>query len=203
MPGRAFASLKGGAVFARRHHTIDMHPVLRERSGFVRANICHRSKCFHCGQATDQRVLLDHARCAQCKRNGDNSRQGFRNRGNRQADGGQQHDQWLLAAQQAGDKNDGANGQYDECEILPKTHQAFLQRRFTHFARQQRSDLSQFGAHAGGHHQSVATTIGDHGALVGQVQAVAQRQIGRIQLCHPFVDHLGFAGQRRFIDLER
>ena len=88
--------------------------VLRQRAGLVGADVGDRAERLHRRQAADQRVLLDHARRAQRKRDGDHRGQRLGDGGDREADRGEQHQQRRLAAQPAGDENDDADRQHHQ-----------------------------------------------------------------------------------------
>ena len=62
----------------------DSHFVLRERTGFVRADNLRTAERFHRGQFADNRVFLRHGGHADGQHHRDNRRQALGNCGNRQ-----------------------------------------------------------------------------------------------------------------------
>ena len=95
------AARRGLPVASRGARAMDLddaHPVLGQRAGLVRADARHRAQRLHGGQAPDEGVLLRELGRAQRERDGDDGRKGFRDRRDREADGGQEQQQRGLAA---------------------------------------------------------------------------------------------------------
>ena len=179
------------------------HAVLRQGAGLVRTDEGDRPQGFDGRQSTDQGVLFDHAAGPQGQRHGRHCRQCLGNGRHGQTDGGQQHQDRLLAAQQPDPENDGADRQHQQRQPLPELGEPLLQRGLGFlFLPQQLGDLAQFRVKARCDHDARPAPIGGHGALVGHVGAIPQR---RIQLSEQHIHlfhRLGFPGQGRLLDLQ-
>ena len=179
------------------------HAILRQRTGLVGTDKSHRTQGFHRRQPSNQRMLPDHPPSPKGQRYGRHCRQRLGNGRHRQADGGQQHQDRRLAAQQPDPENDGAHRQHQQRQPLPELSQPLLQRRSGFlFMTQQFGDLAEFRVKARRNHDAGSTPIGSHSALVSHIGTIAQR---RIQLAKQHVDllhRLGLPGQGRLFDLQ-
>ena len=175
------------------------HAVFRQRAGLVGADDGDGTEGFDGRQLADQRMALEHPAAAQRQRGGDDGRQAFWHHGDEQADGGQQHVAERLAAEQTDREQGQRRAQSGDGEVPAHLRQLALKRgaAFRH-ALDHAGDLTQFRAHAGSHHDAAAPALGDEGAHVREIRAVAQRQVRGGQRLGLFPDRFRFAGERGF-----
>ncbi len=186
-----------------RPHPRHLHAVLRERSGLVRADDGDRAQRLHRRQPAHERVALRHLPGPHGQRHGHDRRQRLGNRGHREAHRREEHERQGLPAQQAGDEHDRADAECRERQALAEVRQAPLQRGLAlGGGLEELGDAAQFRGHAGCRGDSAPATVGDHGALVGHVGAIAESGVaggdGRDLLVH----RERLAGERGLLDLQ-
>jgi len=119
--------------------------------------------------------MLDHAACAHGQGDGHHRRQGLGYGRHRQAHGGEEHQRQVLAADDAGDEQDGRDPQHRPRQALAEMGQPLLQRGLAiALPGQQPGDAAQFGVAAGGHHQSLTAAMHHHRPPVGHVQSLCE-----------------------------
>ena len=197
----------GGYEILRRDHPIpdgDLlhgHAVLSEGSCFVRTNVGYRAERLHRRQFADQGLLADHLFSAQGQRNGDDGGEGFRNRRHGQGDRREQHQQRRLPPQEAGRKDDGADGQHRIGQFLAEGGQPSLKGGpALILILEQRGDPTDLRLHPCRRHQTPTPAVGDHRAPIGHVLPVAEGQIGLPDRGRLLLDGQGLAGQGSLFD---
>jgi len=198
-PGRG--RRRGGAAVDVKG--LDPHAVLGQRAGLVRADVGDRAERLDRRQATDQRVGAHHLARAEGERDGHHRRQRLGNRRHGEADRGEEHEQRLLATQQADDEQDQAERDHRERQPLAEPGEPALQGRAAVLrATQQRRHAPELGLHAGRDDDPAPATVGHQRALERDVRAVAERQILVAEGLRARLDRLRLAGERRLVDAQ-
>ena len=161
----------------------DGHPVLCERSGFIRADDLRTAQRFHGGELPDDGIALGHIRHTDGKNDCHHCGQTLRDRCDRKADCNQEGIQnrlqvEVMPAQQAECKNKDADAQHQPGQNFAQLRQLLLKRRFTVLRLGNgRGDLAHFGVHARRRNNRFSAPIGNRAAHIGHVFAVSERHV--------------------------
>ena len=176
------------------------HLVAGQGTGLIGADHRGTAEGLDRRQPTHQGMALDHALHADGQRDGHNSGQGLRHHRDRQRDTEDEHVQQRLAAQHAkpGDQHDddaGGDGQHptDLVQVLLQWRALLLD------PGQHAGDAAELGAEPGLDDDTAAAPVGDVGAGIDQIDAIADAEPGLGERLGALVDRHRFTGQRRLI----
>ena len=180
------------------------HLVLGEGAGLVRADDLGAAEGLDGGQAADDGVALGHVGDADGEHDRDNGGKTLRYGRDGQGDGDHEaveNDLELKSAraQYLHGKDDDADAENQPGEDLAQLAELYLQRGLTLLgAGEGVGYLAHLGVHAGGGDDHGAAAVGDGGAHVAHVLAVAQGHVGRVlevDYIDELVDRHALAGE--------
>jgi len=200
----ALEALAHGERIARHVEHRHRHAVFGQGARLVRADRGDGAQRLDGRQSADQCPPPDHALRPQREGNGYHRGQSLGHRGHGQADGDEEHLlEGLTADDHALEKDKHHDHERDDSQPLAEFRHAPLERRlFLRHGLQHGGDVAQFRVHAGARHSSHSAAIGDVGAHVGHVPAVAQRDLVALDGICDLLDGHGFAGQRGLVDAQ-
>ena len=162
---------------ARVGDGLDLHAVLRQRAGLVGADHRHRAQRFHRCEPPHEGLPRGHAPGAHGQGHRHDGRKRLGNRRDGEGDRREQHEHRRLAAQQSHAEDDAAQHEHGDGEQSRQPRQPALKRRLSLLLLLEHlRDAPELRRHAGGDRHPRSAPVHDHRALVGQVEALADRQ---------------------------
>ena len=181
----------------------DGHLVLGQGAGLVGADDGGRAQGLDGGQPADQDAHAGHALHPQRQRHGGDGGQPLGHRGDGQRDADLQHVQERVAAKPARQDDDEAERQDDADQQATELGQLPLERRVPVVRLlDQRADLADLGAHAGGGDEHPAAPVRDRRAHEEHVPPVAERRVLVGDGFDGLGDRLRLAGQGGLLHLQ-
>ena len=174
----------------------DRHLVLGQGAGLVGADHRGRAQGLHGGQPADQDAHAGHPLHPQGQGHGRDRQQPFRHRGDGQRDAHLQHVQERVAAKPTRQDDHEAERQDDADQQATELGQLPLERRVPIVRTlDQRADLPDLAAHAGGGDDHPASPVRHRGAHEEHVPPVGDRRVRVRDGFDGLGDRLGLAGQ--------
>ncbi len=179
------------------------HLVPGQGPGLVGADDGNRAEGLDGGEAADQRPHPGHPLHADGEGHRRDGREPLGHRRDRQRDADFEHVEKVVAAEPAGQHDDGTEREHDPDEGPPEPVELLLERRlagaglFDHDA-----DLADLRPHAGGGDEEPATPVGHGRAHEGHADPISEHGLGVGDRIRPLADSLGLAGQGRLLNLQ-
>ena len=181
----------------------DLHLVLRQGAGLVRADDRCGAQRFYRGQLADQGVGTGHLLGSQSQDDDDDGGQAFWDGGHREGDPGVQHLPQIRAVIDTHADDAGHHRQCGADEDVRQVLEAPFQRCFRVLRRlHQIGDMAYLGAHTGAGDEAEPIAAGDDSAHEAHVSLIADADLGLFDGVDPFVRRLRFTSERRFVDLQ-
>ena len=166
-------------VAGRRDHAAERHAVFGERACLVGEDDPGGPERFHGRQPVDQGLAAGHQPHAAGQGDGGHDGQALGNGGDAQGNGRLDHQQSRPPGGQPGQCHHGRDAQHGPGQARAELVQAVLQGRglllrlLGHLG-----DSTEFGLHAGGHHDALGRAFGDRRAAEDHAVPLGQRDIG-------------------------
>ena len=185
---------------SRREDLRDVHPVPGERPRLVRADDGDRSERLHGRELPDQGAARQHPLRAQGEGDRHHGGQPLRDRGDREAHGGEKQQHGILSPQQTHPEDEGDDRERDQREAPAEIgHPALERRRLLPHLGEHPGDPPQLGLPAGAGRHGRAAPVDDGGAEEKGVPPVADGKVGIGERIGGFLHGDGFAGQGGFV----
>ena len=188
------------------------HFILRQRAGFVGTDDLRTTQRFYRSKATDNGATLGHIGDTNGQNHGDNGRQTFGDRGNRQGNRNHKAINDGIKIQTAGTQNlhtenQNTNTQHQPGQQMGQLAQFPLQGGLPLFCLSQSiGDLAHFGIHTGGSYHGSTAAVYNGRTHIYHILAVAQRNVlcalTQKNLINIFQYRHRFTGKRSLFCLE-
>jgi hypothetical protein len=156
----------------------DVHAILGERARLIRADDAGGAQRFHRREPVDERVVAGHAPHAARERDGRDHGQPLRHGGDRERDGGFQHEGELAARRHADAEENQRDAQSRRDEPAAERIQAPFQGRGAGLGpAYQGTDAAELGGKPGAHDYALACPARHAGALEQHAPALGEHRV--------------------------
>ena len=192
-------------TFTGEAEVADRHTVLGKSAGLVRADYGYTAEALDCLEVLDDSLLLRHLLSADSEGDSDDRAECLRDSGNGKCYREHKRINDRLTVYEVGHQ------EYEDTDADDSDRKYFAELVKTYLKRSlfllcvlhKRSDLAYLGVHTDSGNYRNTSSVGDVGAGVDHIHAVAESKLGLVYLVSGFGNVQGLAGEGTLIDLKR